>query len=312
MTTNTVVSRGAAASDTHQAARAQIEAINADARENWYDPTWRRQMLQAMHEIVWEGFQHENLLALYSSVESVEEYEEITIEEVRGLEVFWVSEGGNIEQSTMTERVWRLQRDFVGFHVSELIRKMRNGFARNQENMIDLAITQMDASINSRLFRTIQAAVPNGSPYYSQATALTLPTLNTMLNEVEDETLGEGVAIVGRAKMVNQIMDLVEASGTYAPETNEDIVQRGMMGRYRGAPIIKLKNHRDLRDVPFFPENEFYVIGTDASKVGFWGGLTSMEWDEQGGWYWHHLGRREAGFAVHHPERLRRFVDTDI
>ena len=69
---------------------------------------------------------------------------------------------------------------------------------------------------------------------------------------------------------------------------------------------------KDYNDVPFFPADEVWVIARDASKTGFWGGLRTQEWIMPGDEYWNLKGRRQAGFAVHHPERARRFVLSSL
>jgi hypothetical protein len=124
------------------------------------------------------------------------------------------------------------------------------------------------------------------------------------------------VTIVGRSTMTEQIIDeLLGASvngAGFLPETNEQLVKRGVLGTYRSAKIITLKNYDDDNRVPFFPANELWVVGRDASKFAFWGGLLSKEYVEADNWYWHYLARRDFGGVVHRPERLRRIVDTSI
>jgi hypothetical protein len=115
--------------------------------------------------------------------------------------------------------------------------------------------------------------------------------------------------------MTDQIIDQLVANNSYSgflPQTNEDLLRRGVRGTYRGAQIITLKNFKDDEDVAFFPANEMFVVARDASKAAFWGGLLSKEWDEQDAWYWHYMARRDAGFVVHRKDRVRRIVDTSI
>lgn len=300
------------AGDERAELRARIDAANAEARENWNDPEWHREMAAEMTEVVYEGFRHESLLALMTEVENVAPEDRVFVKDVRGLRAFWVARGGYIEQSTLTERVWELPRDLIGFHVAELEEKMQSGFSEQQANMVDLAIQRMDSAINLRLLGLFQAAIPSTSPFYIQGAGVSLAAINTALREVRDETMVDDVAIIGRSTMTDQILDAVEASGAFLPETNEAILANGVLGRYRGARIIKLKNYKDDLGRSFFPANEMYVVARDASKFAFWGGMVTKEWVEQGGWYWHFLGRRECGGAVHRRERVRRIVDTSI
>ena len=313
MSTTAIINGRADAKGKRAELRAKMAELDARVMADWYDPVKRGKLIEDLAVTIYEGFLHENLLELFTTVESVGEAERITLEEVRGLEVFWVSVGGQIDESRLTEEVWELPRDYIGYHVSELEEKMRSGFSRASANIVQLAIDARDAAINQRLLGLFQTAIPGiSSPYYIGNAGLSLPALNTAITEVQDETKSDMVSIIGRATMVNQIMDELADLNGFTPETNEEMLRLGRLGSYRGANIVKLRNYRDADDNSFFPANEMYVVGSDASKVGFWGGMISKEWVEQGGWYWHNLGRRTCGMALNHPERVRRIVDTSM
>lgn len=309
MNQHTIDALGRSAED-RAAAQEKIAAANAEAQANWNDPDWHREMAAVMTETIFEGFNHENVLNLMTTVENVDMYDRITIDEVRGLRVFWVSLGGHIEQSTLRRSVFELPKDLAGFHIMENEDKLRSGFARTSAQMVDLAIRRMDSAMNQKLVSLFQVAIPNTSPFFASAAGLSLPQIDTMIDEVMEESEDEFPSIVGLAGMVNQLQTELRDSGAFLPETNEQVVRTGVIGVYRGCRIIRLRNYRDDNNVAFFPRNELYVVGRDASKFGFWGGLETKEWVEQGGWYWHLMGRRVAGGAVHRPERVRRFLDT--
>jgi hypothetical protein len=301
--------------DERKELRAKIDAANKEAFENWDNPTWRRSMAQELTETIYEGFQHENLLGLMTTVENAPFDGRVFVKEVRGLRAFWVARGGYIEASTMRANVMELPRDTIGFHVYEFEDKLRTNFAETQATLVDLSVQRMDAEVNARMLRLFQTAIPSSSPYYASGAGLSMTALNTALREVRDESRDFNVAIIGRSTMTDQIIDELTQGGTYTgftPETNEDLLRRGVLGVYRGARIITLTNYKDDADVSFFPANELYVVGRDASKFAFWGGLLSKEWIEEDNWYWHYLARRDFGGVVHRPERLRRIVDTAI
>lgn len=284
---------------------------NQVARDNWDDEAWHKLEAAEMTETVNFGFQHENLLELLVETEFVDEGDRIIIEETRGLQVYWVSRGGTIDQSRLTSESWELTEDLVGFHVDESEDKMRANFVDQQAKVIDLAITQMDAEINGRVLSLWQEAIPdNSSDSYVSGAGVSLTALDAAIREVGDETMDENPVIVGRRTMVDQIGDELEASSLFLPETNEQLIQLGVLGRYRGCQIIKLKNFKNQWNQSFFPANEMYVAGRDAGKFGFWGDLRAWEWVEDGGGNWHYKGRRSCGGAIHKPERVRRIVDT--
>lgn len=299
-----------AVNDADAELRRQMAALDAEAREHWWDQDWRKSKITDMATVIYEGFKHENLIGQMADVENVAEGEAITIEEVTGLSVVHTSIGARIKESSLTERIWALPQDYLGYHLVELEEKMQAGFARKSGQIINLAVQQMDAGVNKRFIEMIRMALPDTSDYYGEANGLSLPMLQAYIAEVQDEVGAEDVAIFGRHTMVNQIVtELLDQNG-FTPETNEQMLRNGVLGTYLGARIIKLRNYRDRYRRAFIPGNELYVAARGASKVGFWGGLFQQEWDEPGGWYWHAHGRRKLGMAVRKREWMRRIVDT--
>lgn len=300
--------------EDQKALRDTIELANHEARDNWENDQWRHEMAQEMTETIYWGFQHENLLGYMTQLENAPWDGRVFVKEVRGMRAFWVARGGYIEASSIHSEVMEIPRDIVGFHVQENTEKILANFSETQANLINLGIQRMDAEVNSRFFRALQAAVTNVSPYYISAGGLSLTSLNTAIRGVREASFQREVVIVGRASMTQQIIDGLVSNASYPaflPETNEQILATGQLGTYRGAKIIELTNWLDDIDAPFFPANELWVIAPDASKFAFWGGLKAKEFEEQDNWYWHYLAKREFGGVVHRPNRLRRIVDTN-
>lgn len=294
--------------------RAALEAANREASENWDNPQWRREMAQEMTETIYWGFEHENLLRLFAQVENAPFDGRVFVKEVRGLRAFWVARGGFIEASTMHAEVIEIPRDTIGFHVYEMEDKLRVNFGETQATLVDLGGQRMDAEVNRRALGLYQAAIPPSSPYYISSAGFSLSALNTALREVRDTSFSQQLAIVGRATMTDQIIDAILGSGSngagFLPTTNEALLRQGVLGVYRGANIITLKNYLDDAERPFFPGNELFVIGPDAAKFAFWGGMLSKEYSEDNDWYWHYLARRDFGGVVHRRNRVRRIVNT--
>lgn len=304
-----------------RALQEKINRANEIAAENWDNPQWRREMAQELTETIYLGFEHENLLMYMTQVENADFNARVFLKEVKGLRAFWVARGGYIEASTIKAEVLEIPRDTIGFHVYEFEDKLRTNFAETQATLVELGIQRLDAEVNLRMLSLLQAAVPSNSPYYVSinglATASTgLQSLNSALTAVRDESRDFEVALIGRSTMTDQIIDALMGATSqgvgFFPETNEDLLRRGVLGTYRGAKIITLKNYRDDQDVPFFPANELWVVGRDASKFAFWGGLLSKEFTEDDNWYWHYIARRDFGGVIHRPSRLRRIVDTSV
>lgn len=311
----TVVDAFGRTDDQRRELRERLAAVNREAAENWDNATWRREMAQELTETIYEGFQHENILSQFAQVENLPFDGRAFVKEVRGLRAFWVARGGYIEASTMHAEVIEIPRDTIGFHVYEMEDKLRTNFGETQATLVDLGTQRMDSEVNLRALRLFQAAVPSSSAYYISGAGLSLSALNTAMREVRDTTLDGTVSIIGRATMTDQIIDAIVGanSGTgFLPETNEQLLRQGVLGVYRGARIITLKNYLNDMGSAFFPANELYVIGRDAAKFAFWGGLLSKEYTEDDNWYWHYLARRDFGGVVHRADRIRRILDTSI
>jgi len=294
---------------------------DAEAADNWDDPTWRRQMHTDLAEVIWLGFQHTNLIESFATVETAAEFDRITFDEVTGLEVFFVSLGGQIDMTVLDEHVWEMQPVWVGYHVSALEDHIRSGFSRYIRRLAPLAVMQMDAAINSRMLRTFQAAIPGpSSTSYVTSVNFDLNVLNAALTAVEDAASGwpsltgmpSDVAIVGRPAAVDSIMNALQSNNNFAPETQQSIIDTGIIGYYRGAKVIKLRNWKDRNGVAYFPGNELEIISNAAAQVGIWEGDKSLEWTEEGGFYWHQLGERKVGFSVAHSEFARRYIISGL
>lgn len=313
MGNSTVVDAFGRNDDQRKDLREKLAAVNAEAAANWDNATWRREMAQELTETIYWGFEHENLLSLFAQVENAPFDGRVFVKEVRGLQAFWVARGGYIEASTMHAEVVEIPRDTIGFHVYEMEDKLRTSFGETQATLTELGAQRMDAEVNLRVLRLFQAAIPSSSDNYISGAGLSLAALNTGMREVRDRTLDGTITIIGRATMTDQIIDEIVGAnnGTgFLPETNEQLLRQGVLGVYRGARIVTMKNYLDDQDTAFFPANEMYVVGRDASKFAFWGGLLSKEFTEEDNWYWHYLARRDFGGMVHRPDRLRRIVDT--
>jgi len=284
-----------------------MEAANQEAQENWEDPKWRQEFAAELTESILLGFEYETVLDRFIEVERTDFNGRIFIREATGLKAFWMARGGYIEASELTSETSEVPRDMIGVHVYEFEDKLITSFAETAQTLRDLAVRRLDAEVNRRVLTLLQEAVPTGSPYFHSAPGLGKAALDNAIRGVRDSSQSGEVTIVGRPTMTDQIMDF----DGYADEAKEEIRQRGVLGRYKGATIVSLKNYKDEENQPYIPGNELWVISRDVGKFAFYGGLKSKEFVEQDNWYWHYLARRDTGALIHHPERSRRVLDSN-
>ena len=294
--------------------REAISRLNSEAAAKFQDPQWRQEKAQAIGSKIYEGFMHENLVDLMTDVERLPLDGRSYIREVRGMKAFHIARGGYIEESNVHSEAYEIPRDIVGFHTSEMEDKLEVNFAETADTLVQLGQRRLDSAVNNRVLSTFQAAVPDSSDYYTAVSGLSLSALNDALAAVEDATITGEVTIVGRATMTRQIVDEIadnNAYGGFLPETNEELLRRGVLGTYRGSRIVTLRNYLDGEDQAFFPANELWILGRDAGKTAFFGGPKVKQWLTNN-WYWHYQMRMDYGVAVVRPEHTRRIVDTTI
>jgi len=291
-------------------------ALNEEARNNWHNEQWHREQAAILSERLDYGFQFENLFGTYFQVQTVGEFDQLTITERRGMQVFWTARGGYIDETQLKTARWELPRDTIGYHVSEFEDKLRANYAETIEQLADLALQRLDAEVNRRMFNLLQAAVPSSSPYYVNATTgLTKAILDTAVREVSDAIVPNNgtmppVTIAGRAAMIDKISDVVtDASALYDPEATAEIRRMGRLGVYRGANVVRIHNYTDENDAAYIPANELWVFGGTVGKFVRYGGMQTKSWAENTVDYRHIRGRCDVGGLVYHPEYSRRIVD---
>lgn len=288
-------------------------ALNAEAIANWDSAAWQREQALILQSQLDYGFTFDNLFGSYFLVRQVPEFEKLYLRERRGMKVFYTHRGGYIEESQITTEDWELPRDTLGFHVSEHEDKIRANFAETLESIAALGVQRMEAEVNRRMFNLLQEAVPSTSPYYvdASATGLTAPVLNTALREVQDSIKPNGmgpvpVTILGRATAVDQISDIVAGAGVFNPVATEEVRNRGLLGVYRGANIVRITNYTDESGVSYIPDNEVWVFGGTVGLFAMYGGPQTKQWAENTVDYVHYRHRRDIGGLIHHPEQARR------
>jgi hypothetical protein len=286
--------------------------LNEEARENWDSESWHRQVAADLAESLDYGFVFENLFSSYIDVETVGEFDRVIIRERRGLKVFYTSRGGYIDESQLRNEHWELPRDTLGFHVSEHIDKLRANFAETISDLASLGQSRLEAEVNRRLLSLAQAAVPSSSPNYQAVAGLAKTDLDTAIRNVRDAIKPDGVGavpvtVLGRATMIDLI---AEFTPTFSPVANEEVRQAGFLGHYKGAGVVVVRNYADEDGIAYMPGNELWVIGGTAGKFALYGGLQVKSWDENTVDYRHYRARKDVGGLIHHPEQVRRIVDS--
>jgi hypothetical protein len=286
--------------------------LNEEARANWGDPAWHREQAADIAEQVDYGFTFTNLFGDYFRVQDVGEFDRVILRERRGLKVFYTSRGGEIEESQLKTEEWELPRDTLGYHVSEHEDKLRANYSQTIEDLVSLAEERMDAEQWRRALSLLETAIGPGAPQYVSVNGLAKENVVDGIRTVRDAIKPNGVfnipiTIAGRATMVDQISDFDMG---FDPQATEEIRARGRLGVFRGATVQQILNYTDENALPYIPANELWIFGGNVGRFARYGGMQTKDFRENTAWYWHHLGRKDFGGLVHHPEQAIRIVDT--
>jgi hypothetical protein len=293
---------------------ALMNQLNQQARDEWDNPEWHRQVAADIADTLDYGFTFDNLFGTYLQVENVGEFDRSVIRERRGLKVFYTSRGGYIDESQIREEIWTMPRDTLGFHVSEHTDKLRANFATSLNDIVTLGEQRLNAEVNRRMFNLLQEAVPSTSPYYVATSTMDKGELDAALREVRDSIKPNGlgpvpITILGRASMVDQISDF---NLGFDPEATSEIRAKGRLGVYRAANVVQVVNYTDEDGYSYIPANELWVMGGTVGKFALFGGVQMKSWEENTVDYRHYRARKDVGGIVHHPEQARRIVDSTV
>lgn len=290
-----------------------IGEVDREARENWDDDKWHREVAAVLADSTDYGFTFRNVFGQYIDTRTVGEFDKVVIRERRGLKVFYTSRGGYIEESQLRSEEWELPRDTLGYHVSEHEDKLRANFGENFASLVTLGRSRMESEVWRRLLTLLQTAIGPTSPYYIETPELEKNVLDVAIREVRDaiRPSGQGpvpVTILGRSIAIDHISDFPG----YADEAKEEIRLRGRLGRYKGANLQELVNWTDEDDESFLPANEVWVLGGTAGKFRLYGGTRAKTWDENTVDYRHYRARRDIGGLIHKPDQARRIILTNV
>ncbi len=95
----------------------RAQKLNEQARENWDNPEFHRQVAADLASELDYGFTFENLFSTYFSTENVGEFDRVILKERRGLKVYYTARGGHVDESHLRTEQWDLPRDTLGFHI---------------------------------------------------------------------------------------------------------------------------------------------------------------------------------------------------
>ena len=229
--------------------RNKLAAVNAEAQANWDNPVWRREMAQDMTETIYWGFQHENLLQTVHPGGERDVRRPLVREGSQGPAGVlggprWLHRGSptctprssrsSATRWASTSSRWKTSCAPTSGRPSRTDRPGHPAHGRRGQPAGVRGLPGGDAR------RT--------SPYYISGPVWAWPPINLALRQVRDVSYDFNVTIFGRSTMTDQIIDQIMGPGGntagFFPETNERLLEQGVIGRLPGRP------HRHPEELP--------------------------------------------------------------
>lgn len=215
--------------------------------------------------------------------------------------------GSYAPRSTITQTTLTIDTEQVSVHPEFELNQLRAGrygdMSEIQEMAVDELLGRKNAIIWSTIINSISASDDNYGTFASGASsAAKLAELNTALSYVEDETRRKALSIVGRTKDLNWLMD----TSLWTEPTAEQIEKQGILGNYRGVPIVRLSQYTDGYGNRWIQEGEILVVGSGSTKLGRNQDLEVLEGINIDDKMWHLRIDEQYGVVVHYPRKNYR------
>jgi hypothetical protein len=289
--------------------------INEAASVNFKNPVWLDEVAQLITDGVYQGFRSNDFQSVMTETVQLPLDGRYKFEEARGLRAFWHARGGYIEESDMWKDTYEILPDTIGFRFRQSHDRLRSNFAETAATLVSLGGQRMTAEINKRVIQTFQAAAGIGDPSYVGVSGISLANVNSALAAVRDASENSRPVIAGRSTMTEKLVDQLTVGNTYplfTPETNQDLLNTGRLGVYRGAQVITLPNYVDAYGSNPIAANELYVIDPSAGRTIYFGATESINNNDLDDWYWNYVVRQDINVIVAYENRFRRIVDSTV
>lgn len=229
------------------------------------------------------------------------------------MRVYWHEPGSYAPRTAVFQRVFTLQTEMLSAHPEFEITQLRAGRYGTIADQATSAREAILGAINARVWNTIQGSIASTDPNYTNIASggtLTKAALDAAITYCNDENGGGARAIIGRRHLMDALLDFGSVSdvdsGVFGDRTKEEVLRMGVLGVYRGVPIVGLPQWQDANGLNTISNQDVMIMGGGSGKFVTSQNLESMDDIDIDTLMWHlHLWTK-VGMAVFFPERNYR------
>lgn len=195
-------------------------------------------------------------------------------EDLRGMRAYFQGKGGQIRSDVLTyERAAMPREELVSaidLHQDEVTTNFWGVLGTLQEQCRE----KMRMAPAQRLLALVQAAVTGGSNYGEFAAASLADTqVDPILNYVSQRSGGRAT-IFGTLQGIRQFSNI---GLEFGDAVKQDIFRTGIIGTYKGYPVLQLENWEDFNGQYALPDDELFVVGRNAGRVTYYGAQAKVQ-----------------------------------
>jgi hypothetical protein len=263
-----------------------------------------------LFEIAWSDAMAEDVLPKVIDTKTVGLGEVDWVDEdLRGLNAYWQGKGGQILSDVLRYERTQMPREemaaAIDLHRDEILLEFWSSYQKLQSQ----AEEKMKQLPTFRLIELMQAGITSGATYATAPMAtLTSANIDPVIDFVAQRSKGQ-VSIIGAR---NAIRGLSNIGVQYGYNVAEEIFNMGVVGRYKGYPLIEVENFENFAGNLVVPVNELWVVGKNCGRLTYFGTQPKVQQLARPGFYIRWETAKDAGMLLYGigRGRLGRIVLT--
>lgn len=264
----------------------QLEELAFDLLNAAWADTMREDIVQRLIEVKTVGL---------ADVDYIEQ-------DLRGGRAYWQGKGGHIYSEILRyERAQMPRLEMVtalDFHQDEVATDFWGTFS----GLVGQANEKLRQLPTTKLVELVQAAIGGGT-YYGEfaASTLTDTQVDSILEPVAEKANGQ-VSIVGTRVAARQ---LAGVGLDFGDGVSEQILNTGILGTYKGYPVVQVENFEDFDGNFVLPNDELWLVGRNAGRLTFFGGSAKVQQLRMASFMLRWETARDAGMLLYGADKGR-------
>ena len=217
-------------------------------------------------------------------------------EDLRGLRAYWQGKGGQIRSDIIRYERTTMPREEMVTAIDMHQDEVATDFWGMLGKLSSHASEKLRLLPVQRLVQLVQSGI--GGSYYGQfaASTLTAAQVDSILNPVSLKVDGN-VTILGTQHAVRKLAAVGLDFGDFV---KQDIFQTGIIGVYKGYPVVQVANNAEDFDGAFvLPNDELWLVGRNAGRLTYYGATPKVQQLRLPSFYFRWETARDAGMLLY-------------